>query len=83
MKDFLTDRGNPDIYGSKDATRKAFSTGLLSDGKVWMEMIVSRNKTSHTYNEDTANEIFINILERYHPAFMQFQRTMEARKSSL
>lgn len=77
MKDFLEARGNIEIYGSKDATREAFSTGLIEQGKIWMEMIQSRNKTSHTYNEDTAQEIFTNILEEYYPAFMAFRENME------
>jgi nucleotidyltransferase substrate binding protein (TIGR01987 family) len=45
------------VIGSKGATREAFKNGLLADGEVWMDMIKSRNQTSHTYNEKTANEI--------------------------
>ncbi|NEN25562.1 hypothetical protein G3O08_18880 [Cryomorpha ignava] len=44
------------ITGSRDATREAFSNGLVEDGEVWMEMIKSRNQSSHTYNEDLAGE---------------------------
>ena len=50
MKDFLLEIGDVTLYGSKDATREAFKTELIKDGDVWMEMIKSRNKTSHTYN---------------------------------
>ncbi len=32
MKDFLVDAGNANIYGSKDATREAFSAGLIMNG---------------------------------------------------
>ncbi len=59
MKDFLKEKGVSELFGSKDTTREAYSTGLIHSGKVWMEMIKSRNKTSHTYNEETANEIFV------------------------
>lgn len=51
LKDFLNDKGNAEIYGSRDASRQAFKYGLLDDGEVWMNMILSRNQTSHTYNE--------------------------------
>ena len=51
LKDFLHGRGNQTIYGSRDATREAFKLGLLEDGEGWMDMIQSRNKTSHTYND--------------------------------
>jgi nucleotidyltransferase substrate binding protein (TIGR01987 family) len=77
IKDFLKAKGNQDIYGSKDATRLAFENGLIEDGHVWMEMINSRNKTSHTYNEDVANAIFLNILNDFYPAFEEFRTHME------
>jgi nucleotidyltransferase substrate binding protein (TIGR01987 family) len=75
LKDYLEDRGEVGIHGSKDATRKAFSVGLLDDGDVWMEMIQSRNRSSHTYHEKTAAEIAGQIAGPY---FLQFQK-FEAR----
>ena len=81
MKDFLLEIGDVTLYGSKDATREAFKTELIKDGDVWMEMIKSRNKTSHTYNEEIAQEIYLKILNEYHSAFIQFQEVMEGKKS--
>ena len=80
MKDFLESRGSTAFYGSRDATREAFQKGLIADGEVWMEMIRSRNQTSHTYNEETALDIFVKVLEVYYPAFLAFQLTMEKLK---
>ncbi len=75
MKDFLTYRGQADgIYGSRDATRKAFATGLITDGDGWMDMLQSRNKTSHTYNEETAEEIATAVLTRYYSLFKELQK---------
>ncbi len=51
MKDFLNERGNSEIYGSKDSARQAFQYGLIEDGDTWLQMVKSRNLTSHTYNE--------------------------------
>ena len=79
MKDFLSDIGDVKLYGSKDATREAFKAELIKDGDVWMEMIKSRNKTSHTYNEGTAQEIYFKILHEYHAAFLKFQAIMDAK----
>ena len=56
LNDFLESRGTAKIYGSKDATREALAKGLIEEGGVWMDMIKSRNETSHTYNKDTADE---------------------------
>lgn len=80
IKDYAIYQGNMEIRGSRDAAREAFAMGLLSDGEVWMEMIKSRNKTSHTYNEETANEIFFNIINEYYPAFVDFHEKMESIK---
>ncbi len=80
MKDFLQDIGSLKIYGSKDATRAAFSAELILDGDIWMEMVQSRNKTSHTYNEETASELFTTIIKDYYPAFIAFQNVMKDKK---
>lgn len=81
MKDYAAYQGNTTIGGSRDATREAFQLHLITDGRVWMDMIGSRNITSHTYNEDTANEIYAKILDEYYPAFVAFQQVMEAKQS--
>ncbi len=74
MKDFLEYRGATEaIYGSKDATRQAFSLGLITDGEVWMQMIKSRNLTSHTYDEETIQEIVELILNHYIALFEAFE----------
>lgn len=74
IKDFLESRGDKEIYGSKDATREAFRLGLIENGEIWMNMIVSRNLTSHTYNEETAKEIVDNIQKKYHAEFITLQK---------
>jgi len=75
LKDFLESRGADNIYGSKDATREAFAKGLIENGDAWMEMIKSRNQTSHTYNEDTADEIAKATVSSYVPEFEKFLQT--------
>lgn len=79
MKDFLAYQGMPDVSGSRDAARFAFAQGLVQDGEGWMEMIKSRNQTSHTYNQAIADEIARLITQRYAPLFEHFADTMSAR----
>lgn len=81
MKDYAAYQGNAKVGGSRDATREAFQLNLISDGQVWMDMIGSRNKTTHTYDEETANEIYTQILRAYYPAFLAFESTMESKRS--
>jgi nucleotidyltransferase substrate binding protein (TIGR01987 family) len=69
LKDFLENRGVQDLYGSRDVTRHAFKVGLIEKGQVWMDMIQSRNLTSHTYNEETAAQIAAAIRSDYFSEF--------------
>ncbi len=69
LKDFLEARGANGLYGSRDVTREAFAKGLIADGDEWMAMIAARNRSSHTYNEKTANEIAAAILASFVPRF--------------
>jgi nucleotidyltransferase substrate binding protein (TIGR01987 family) len=78
MKDFLEDAKNNNIYGPKDATREAFSAGLIENGDAWMDMIGSRNKTSHTYNEEAADSIFLKIVKEYIIEFSRFYTKMDS-----
>ncbi len=80
LKDFLEDRGVKNMYGSRDATREAFRTGLIEHGEVWMDMIKSRNLTSHTYNEETAHEITSATIHSYFDEFADFHARMEKLK---
>lgn len=82
MKDYFVWQGTVDITGSRDATREAFSQGLVSDGEGWMEMIRSRNQTSHTYNEEVANEIAARITDQYAPLFDAFLQRMQGLRDS-
>ncbi|MEO0739116.1 MAG: nucleotidyltransferase substrate binding protein [Cyanobacteria bacterium J06649_12] len=77
LKDYLQYQGNQNIYGSRDATRLAFNIGLIEDGGSWMDMIKERNRTSHTYNQATAQAIAENIRGRFFSLFMELQIKMK------
>lgn len=73
LRDFLREQGVEGLYGSRDTTRAAFKAGLLKTGENWMDMIRSRNLTSHTYNEDTARQIVRAVLDSYFAEFQALQ----------
>ena len=77
MKDYLEYESPASIMGSRDATRQAYAKGIISDGEGWMDMIRSRNQTSHTYNEATAEEIITKIIQSYRDLFKTFQLKMQ------
>jgi len=80
LKDFLEERGVQDLYGSRDTTREAFKTGLVVNGEAWMNMIQSRNLTSHTYEEATAKKIVSDIRKTYYAEFETLQVKLEELK---
>ena len=77
LKDFLESRGNEKIYGSKDTTRKAFKLNLIESGEIWMNMIQSRNETSHTYNDEVSKNISNNITRRYYMEFVTLETKLK------
>ena len=81
MRDYLNYQGIVDITGSRDAIRKSFKNGLIENADVWMDMIISRNKSSHTYNEAVATEISKKIISVYDSCFKEFLQKMNSLKN--
>ena len=77
IKDYFAYQGNTAITGSRDAVREAFEKGLVEDGEGWMEMIISRNQSSHTYNQETADAITEKITGAYIDLFRDLQKRMQ------
>lgn len=50
---------------------------LIEEGEVWMDMIESRNQTSHTYNEKTAKAIVQAVLNNYYQEFLKLQKKLK------
>lgn len=83
LKDFLEYSGETQpLYGSKDVVRKAFQSGLISNGGDWMKMTLSRNLTVHTYNESTAEQIGKEIETNYILRLTEFKAIMEELRGS-
>ncbi len=77
IKDYYEFQGTEGIQGSRDAFRLAYKRGLIADGELWLDMVESRIKTSHTYDEAIANEIAEAIIQTYYKLFVSLLRTME------
>ena len=80
LKDFMQSRGIQDLYGSRDTVREAFRIGVIENGNIWMDMIKSRNLTSHTYNETAIEEIIDLIVNKYYEEFKIFNQKMDKLK---
>ena len=76
LKDYLFYQGQLDLMGSRDTIRESFKLGLIKDGEGWMDMLESRNQTSHSYNEKTAQEIVHAIFKDYYRLFTDLKKMM-------
>ena len=78
MKAYSEYQGFDGIGGSRDATRKAFEMSLISDGQSWMDMIKSRNETSHNYDGSMADDVVDSIINRFYPLLADFYQKMNS-----
>lgn len=66
MKDCLENQGIVGkIESPREILKEAFSAGLIENGEVWMDMMLSRNELSHLYDEETSRKIYDDIKEKY------------------
>ena len=62
------------VASPRAALRSAFAQGWLTDDAIWLGMIEDRNRTSHTYREELAREIFARL-----PGYLAAMRNALAR----
>jgi len=80
IKDFYQELGETNIQGSRDAFKIAFQRGLVSS-EVLVQTIASRQKTSHSYDEETAKMIYHEIVDKYYDAFKELADSLEKQKA--
>lgn len=49
----------------RSSIREAWKQHIIGDAEKWLDMQVKRNLSSHTYNEETAQDIYRHIKENY------------------
>lgn len=57
--------------------KKAYVNNLISDDKVWINLLEDRNSTSHIYNENMAEEIADRIKNQYVSAISELIDNLE------
>jgi nucleotidyltransferase substrate binding protein (TIGR01987 family) len=81
LQDLLRERGYPDISGPRPVIEQSLHDGVLTDGKIWLRMIKSRNLTAHVYDEETVDEIAQVIRKDYYKVFKNLQKSLTEIKS--
>ena len=76
LQDYLKHQGIKDVVGSRDAFRLAYQNQLVSDGELWLDTILTRNQTSHLYDESILEEVFEKVVNQYPILFEQLEARM-------
>jgi len=66
LKDYQQAEGF-EVNSPRAAIKLAFQNGIVDDGHVWIQALEDRNLTTHTYNEETAQQVEQKIREMYFP----------------
>lgn len=67
VKDYLEEQGFVDIKSPRGTLKKAFEIGIIENGHDWMGLLLDRNLTAHTYDEEKATEVEQLIRNKYFP----------------
>jgi nucleotidyltransferase substrate binding protein (TIGR01987 family) len=66
LKRLIFDFEKTKTQSPRESAAVAFRLGWLENEDAWMNMLDDRNRTSHTYNEDKAHEVYARIPTHYH-----------------
>ena len=67
VKDYLEEQGFVEIKSPRGAIKKAFEIGIIENGHDWMDLLLDRNLTAHTYDEQKATDMEQLIQNKYFP----------------
>jgi len=66
-----------EVFTPRQALLQAYKIGLLSDIEVFLNMKDCRNLTSHTYNEELAEEVYLFACENLHIIFEVLEKLLK------
>lgn len=78
LQDFLIEeRGYADAKGPRPALEQAFQDGIIKDGITWLDMLKSRNLTTHLYDEKEVEAIHTKVAKKYKSLFVALRKFFE------
>ena len=72
MKKYLDENLVIEVYSPRSVIKESYKQDLIENGEIWLDILEDRNLTSHTYDENTANRIKDNIVNKYVIEFEKF-----------
>ena len=81
LQDYIKDIGISDVNGPSKVLQEALKMELITNSTGWGQLKKSREKTSHTYDPETAEEIKELILSLFFKLFSDLQTKLESERS--
>jgi nucleotidyltransferase substrate binding protein (TIGR01987 family) len=78
LKDYLEEKGFMEVKFPREVIKKAFENDLISDGHSWLKALADRNQTAHTYNEEIADQIVMDIRKAYFPLLGELYKRLKS-----
>lgn len=66
----------------RSSIREGWKQGMLADAENWLDMQEKRNLSSHTYNQETALEVYTLIKEKYVDLLLAWDKEVQQRLES-
>ena len=54
-----------EVNSPRESIKRFFNLSYISNGGLWLDALMDRNLTVHTYNENMANEVYLKIKNDY------------------
>ena len=76
FKGYIRIRGTAWKCGNR-ILKTAFSAGMISNEKLWLDALASRNNVAHAYNHDVAIDIIHDVKEKYYEMFVALKEEIQ------
>ncbi len=76
LKNILESKG-VEVRYPRDVLKEAYAGGLIDNEEIWLSMLNDRNMTSHVYDEEIADQIYVRI-KTYVPVLMSVMKKLSA-----
>lgn len=83
LKEYMEDQGAfGELQFPKGVLKAAYAAELISDADVWLDMLASRNITSHIYDDAQAAQVLEAIRDRYSVPLNTLKEFYERRRDT-
>ena len=83
LQDLLLSRGYQGLNGPRPVIEQCFQDGIIEDGENWLKMLLSRNLSTHSYNEKTAEELLQMIKTVYYPLISKLMKKLQQERDQV